>query len=81
MRKQNLAIEYKEACQAKLKKIILQVVKKEGLYAAKYQIEWLEDHPGTMLPTSLNHRETLRIYQLTLEDLNRKKLKNGTEAF
>lgn len=71
-RKQNIHQEERDRCQKQLKKLMLRVIKNSGLLAAEYQIQWLSDHPKADLPTSLNHRETVREYWLIIKEYKEK---------
>lgn len=80
MATQRIAVEYKEKMQIVLKNKILKCIADSGLIAAEYQIEYLVNHPKAALPTVLNYKETLRMYQLTISDykkmLEKKQLTN-----
>lgn len=71
MRKQNIFIEEKEKAQLILKLKILKLIATTGLAATEYQIDHLVANCKMRLPTILNHRETVRIYQLTVADYKR----------
>ncbi len=75
MRKYIIHIDYREKAQEILKRKILNSIKKIGLHATEYQIEYLVSNIKTKLPTALNHRETIRIYQLTLDAYKKDLLK------
>lgn len=67
-RKQKIDPSHREVCQKQLKKIMQRLIKHSGLLAAEYQVQWLADHPAADLPTTLNHRETVREYQLLIKE-------------
>lgn len=69
-RKQILEIKQREESQKKLKKYILQLIRKVGIVAAEYQVDHLSKFPQKQqyLPTSMNWRETVREYQLTIKE-------------
>lgn len=67
-RKQKIEPTHRELCQKQLKKIMMQLIRKSGLLSAEYQVQWLADHPAADLPTDLNHRETVREYQLLIQE-------------
>jgi hypothetical protein len=69
---QRIAAEYREKMQIVLQKKILKCIADGGLAAAEYQIQYLVNHPKTVLPTVLNYKETLRMYQLTVSDYKKK---------
>lgn len=61
-----------ERAQEVCKNKILNTISRCGLLAAEYQLKFLIDHPRTMLPSTLNHKETVRIYQLTITEYKNK---------
>lgn len=67
-RKQVIDSTDREACQKVLKKFIHRLIKRVGLVAAEYQVEYLADHPVKGLPTILTHRETVREYRLVIKE-------------
>lgn len=72
MRKQNIHPDYRESAQAALRLRILKLINENGLTAAEYQVEFIAHNPKAVLPTVLNHRETVRIYQLTIIEYKNK---------
>lgn len=62
----------KEAAQAELKKRMNGILNGKGLRTAELQVSFLLLNKKTPLPTYLNHKETLRIYQLTIQDYKNK---------
>lgn len=71
MRKQDIDLIEKNECQLQLSKIIAKLIKSSGIVAAEYQIQYLKDNAEMVLPTNLNHRETVRQYELAVEDFKR----------
>ncbi len=69
------ALSEKEAAQAQIKKLMNGIINGKGLRTAELQVEFLLLNKKTPLPTSLNHKETLRICQLTIQDFKNKLIK------
>lgn len=70
--KNKLPLTEKEAAQAQLKRLISGIIHNKGLRTAELQTEFLLTNKKTPLPTILNHKETVRIYQLTIQDFKNK---------
>lgn len=68
MRKQKMDLSEKATCQDKLKKIITKLIKNSGITTVEYQLDYLRKHPDMKLPTRLNYKETIRMYELSVED-------------
>jgi len=62
----------RESAQADLKKRMNGIINGKGLRTAELQVNFLLLNKKTPLPTMLNHKETLRIYQLTIQDYKNK---------
>jgi hypothetical protein len=74
-KKQKPLLSEKESAQVQLKKLINGIINGKGLRTAELQTEFLLTNKRTPLPTTLNHKETLRIYQLTIQDYKNKLIK------
>ena len=67
----------KNEYQLQLGKIIAKLIRSAGIAAVEYQIQYLRSHPELELPTKLNHRETVRQYELGIEDFKKQYSKNN----
>lgn len=71
MRKQHMDLSEKNEYQLQLKKLITKLIKYSGITTVEYQLDYLRKHPDMKLPTKLNYRETIRMYELSVEDFKK----------
>jgi len=71
-RKQNIALGEKEKCQLTIKGIINRAIRQHGLRAIELQFNYLKENNKQQLPTPLNYRETVRLYELFINDYKNK---------